>query len=114
MKEPSQVIQILLIEDNPQDALLNARLLEQTHHLAEQLALVNDIGEELVPLTDPKSLLELATQRIAERLGYYFTGIFIQEIEGIRYAAGYSHKNGDNAPKPQLCLYAFSANYLPA
>lgn len=75
-------------------ALENAHLFEQTHRLAEQLTLVNDIGEDIVPLTDPKSLLELATQRIVERLGYYFTGIFIQENEGLRYAAGYSRKTG--------------------
>ena len=57
----------------------NARLLEQERQRAAQLSLIADIGQHVLSILDPETLLDYAVQAIQRQFGYYYVDVFLTD-----------------------------------
>jgi HD-GYP domain-containing protein (c-di-GMP phosphodiesterase class II)/putative methionine-R-sulfoxide reductase with GAF domain len=90
MPSPEEITAFQLLSERAAAALENARLFEETHRLAEQLAVVHEIGQEIARLTDIQAILEVAVRRTVEKLGYYNSGIFLEKNGQLVFEVGYT------------------------
>jgi GAF domain-containing protein/CheY-like chemotaxis protein len=89
MPSPEEITAFQLLAERAAAALENARLFEETHRHAEQLAVVNGIGQEIMRLTDIQDILDIAVKLVVEKLGYYSSAIFLLQDDRLVFEAGY-------------------------
>jgi len=66
----------------------NARLFSDAQAQAEQLAVVNEVGQAVISVLDVDTVLRQIVDTIKERLGYFFVGILLLEGEHLVFRSG--------------------------
>ncbi|HFD38544.1 MAG TPA: GAF domain-containing protein, partial [Anaerolineae bacterium] len=76
------------IADQTAIAIERARLFEEIRSRAEDLALLNEIGQTMTSVLDLDTLLRQIVDTIKERFGHYFVGVLLIEGEELVFRSG--------------------------
>ncbi|HFD40418.1 MAG TPA: GAF domain-containing protein, partial [Anaerolineae bacterium] len=76
------------IADQTAIAIERARLFEEIRSRAEDLALLNEIGQTMASVLDLDTLLRQIVDTIKERFGHYFVGVLLIEGEELVFRSG--------------------------
>ncbi len=86
--DESHITLLQSIADQTAIAIERARLFEEVRSRAEDLALLNEIGQTIASVLDPDALLRRIVDTIKERFGHYFVGILLIEGEELVFRSG--------------------------
>jgi PAS domain S-box-containing protein len=90
---------LLTIADQVAIALENARLFEEAHRRAQQLEVVNEVGQAITSVLDVDAVVRQIVDTTKSRFGYYFVNISM--LEGDRITLRDASIIGDSDIRPK-------------
>ncbi len=79
-------------------ALNNLRLLEETRRRAQQMEIINEVGQAITSVLDSSTVLQQVVDMIKVRFGHYFVGIVLVDRERLLFQSGSTISDSDVRP----------------